>query len=119
MAVSGQDIVNYMKQFVGTPYVWGGQNPGGFDCSGLMVYGFKHFGISLTRTTYTQIGEGDAIGAKGLRVGDLIFFDTDGGRSGPDHVAIYMGDGKMLHAPRPGKSVEIADMTSGYWMDKF
>lgn len=118
MAVNGIDIVNYLKQFIGTPYVWGGQNPGGFDCSGLLVYGFKKFGIQLNRTTYEQIGQGDAIKATGLRAGDLVFFETNGKMSGPDHVGIYMGDGKMLHAPRPGKSVEISDMSS-YWMDRF
>lgn len=119
MATSGQAIVDYLKQFIGTPYVWGGTSPGGFDCSGLLVYGFKHFGINLQRTTYSQIGEGQAIGIKGLGVGDLVFFETDGGAKGPDHVGIYMGNGKMLHAPRPGKSVEITDMTSGYWVDRF
>lgn len=120
MAVSGEALVNYLKQFIGTPYVWGGQNPGGFDCSGLMVYGAKHFGLDLGgRTTYEQIGKGQAISAKGLRVGDLVFFDTDGSVAGPDHVGIYAGDGKMLHAPRPGKSVELTDMTTGWWMGKF
>lgn len=120
MSVSGQAFVDYLKQFIGTPYVWGGENPGGFDCSGLLVYGANHFGLDLGgRTTYEQIGKGQAINAKGLRVGDLVFFDTDGGVSGPDHVGIYVGDGKMLHAPRPGKNVEITDMSTGYWMGKF
>lgn len=119
MAVSGEDVVNYMKQWIGLPYVWGGADPSGFDCSGLMQYGFKHFGIKLPRVTYDQIGVGQAINIKGLRVGDLVFFDTDGKVSGPDHVGIYAGNGKMLHAPRPGKGIEISDMTSGYWVSKF
>lgn len=119
MAVSGQDIVNYLLTFKGTPYAWGGTQPGGFDCSGLMQYGFKHFGIDIPRVTYDQVNEGQAIGMKGLRVGDLVFFDTDPGRSGPDHVGIYMGDGKMFHTPRPGKSAEIADITGGYYMNAF
>jgi len=116
----GQAIVDYMKQFIGTPYVWGGNDLSkGVDCSGLMVEGFKHFGINLNRTTYDQIGQGTAVGMKGLRVGDLVFFDTDKGTAGPDHVGIYAGNGKMLHAPRPGKGVEMVDMTSGYYMDRF
>lgn len=119
MAVSGQAIVDYMKQWIGLPYVWGGADPSGFDCSGLMQYGFAHFGIKLPRVTYDQIGKGQAIGAKGLRVGDLIFFDTDGSVAGPDHVGIYYGNGKMLHAPRPGKGIEVTDITGGYWMGKF
>jgi len=116
---AGEDIVKYLLQFKGTPYVWGGTQPGGFDCSGLMQYGFQHFGIKLPRTTYDQIGQGQAIGMKGLRPGDLVFFDTDKNRSGPDHVGIYMGNGKMFHTPRPGKSAEVTDMTSGYYLDRF
>lgn len=119
MAVSGQDIVNYLLQFKGTPYVWGGSDPSGFDCSGLMQYGFQHFGISIPRVTYDQIGQGQAIGMKGLRPGDLVFFDTDKSIAGPDHVGIYMGDGKMFHTPRPGKSAEVVDITQGYYMDRF
>lgn len=120
MATSGEALVEYLKQFIGTPYVWGGSEPGGFDCSGLLLYGANHFGLNIGgRTTYEQIGHGQAINAKGLRVGDLVFFDTDGSVAGPDHVGIYAGNGKMLHAPRPGKSVEITDMTTGWWMGKF
>lgn len=119
MAVSGQDIVNYLLQFKGVPYVWGGEDPSGFDCSGLMLYGFNHFGIKIPRVTYDQIGVGQAIDSKGLRVGDLVFFDTDRTIAGPDHVGIYMGDGKMFHTPRPGKSAEVVSITSGYYMDRF
>ncbi len=116
---SGQEIVDYLLQFKGTDYVWGGNQPGGFDCSGLMQYGFKHFGINLNRTTYDQIGQGQAVSLKGLRPGDLVFFDTDTKTAGPDHVGIYMGNGKMFHTPRPGKQAEITDMTSGYYVDRF
>lgn len=116
---AGEDIVKYLLQFKGTPYVWGGTSPSGFDCSGLIQYGFQHFGINLPRTTYDQIGQGTSIGMKGLRPGDLVFFDTDRSVAGPDHVGIYMGNGKMFHTPRPGKSAEVVDMTSGYYMDRF
>ena len=122
--INGSDIVEYLKQYIGTPYVWGGDGPtkenpnAGFDCSGLMVWGFKHFGIDLPRVTYDQIGQGTPIGMKGLRPGDLVFFDT-AAKAGPDHVGIYMGGGKMLHTPKPGKSVEIADLTQGYYADRF
>lgn len=119
MAIDGNDIVEYLKQYIGKPYVWGGNNPDtSFDCSGLIQWGFKHFGIELPRVTYDQIGEGTPIGMKGLRPGDLVFFDTMA-KEGPDHVGIYMGNGKMLHTPREGKSVEITDITQGYYMDRF
>lgn len=117
--VNGEDIVEYLKQYIGTPYAWGEETPeAGFDCSGLMVWGFKQFGIDLPRVTYDQINQGTPIGMKGLRVGDLVFFDT-AKQAGPDHVGIYMGGGKMLHTPRPGKAVEIADITKGYYADLF
>lgn len=119
MAVSGIDIGDYASQFLGTPYVWGGNSlTGGVDCSGLVQQVYKHYGIELPRTTYEQIGQGAPVGVKGLRPGDLVFFDT-ASQTGPDHVGIYLGDGKMIHAPRPGKPVEIVDMTKGYYLDKF
>lgn len=120
MAVMGNDIVNYLKQFIGTNYVWGGNDlKTGVDCSGLIQQGFKNFGINLPRTSYQQWSQGQAVDMHGLRVGDLVFFDTDRSKPGPDHVAIYMGGGKMLEAPRPGKKVQITDMTQPYYSDSF
>ncbi len=118
--VNSQDLVNYLMQFRGTPYQWGGNDLSkGIDCSGLIQQGFKHFGINLPRTTYDMIGQGKAINASGLRVGDLVFFDTEPSVAGPDHVGIYLGNGKMLQAPHTGDVVKVTDMTTGYWMDKF
>lgn len=120
MAVMGSDIVNYLKQFIGTPYQWGGNDlSSGVDCSGLVTQGFAHFGINLPRTTYDMWGKGEAISMKGLRPGDLVFFDTDHTKPGPDHVGIYMGGGKMIEAPRPGKGVQVTDITQGYYADRF
>lgn len=120
MAINGSSIGDYASQFLGTPYVWGGNDlKSGIDCSGLVQQVFKHFGISLPRVTYDQIGQGAPVGMKGLRAGDLVFFDTDPKTGGPDHVGIYLGNGRMIHAPRPGKSVEIVDMTKGYYSDRF
>lgn len=119
MAVSGQEIADYAKQFLGTPYVWGGNSlKAGVDCSGLVQQVYKNFGISVPRVTYDQIGTGKAVKMDGLQVGDLIFFDF-GGRSGPDHVGIYLGEGKFIHAPRPGKGVEVSNLKSGYYQDTF
>lgn len=116
----GPDIIDFAKQFVGTPYSWGGNSlKNGVDCSGLVQQVYKHFGVDLPRTTYDQIGVGKSISIKGLKPGDLVFFDTDRSTGGPDHVGIYMGEGKMIHAPRPGKGVEIVSMTSGYYLDRF
>lgn len=119
MPTSGSDIGDYAKKFIGTPYVWGGNDlNSGVDCSGLIQQVFRHYGIELPRTTYEQIGEGSPVGMKGLKPGDLVFFDTSS-QSGADHVGIYLGGGRMIHTPRPGKSVEVVDMTKGYYLDTF
>jgi hypothetical protein len=110
----------YAQQFKGTPYVWGGNSlTSGVDCSGLVQQVYKHFGIDISRTTYSQIGEGKAVKMNELQAGDMVFFDTNPNTAGPDHVGLYLGNGKMLHAPRPGKSVEITDMTNGYYQNIF
>ncbi len=120
MAVSGNELVEFAKKFIGTPYAWGGNSlTEGIDCSGLVQQVYKHFGINVSRTTYTQIGEGKAVKMNELQPGDMVFFDNDPSKSGPDHVGIYIGDGKMIEAPRPGKSVQISDITSGYWQPYF
>lgn len=111
MPVSGYDVVAYAKQFLGTPYAWGGNDlTKGIDCSGLIQQVYKHFGIKVSRTTFTQIGEGKSVKMNELQVGDMVFFDNTTKWDGPDHVAFYIGDGKIIHAPRPGKSVEIANL---------
>ena len=120
MAVSGADIAKYAQQFLGTQYVWGGNSlTSGVDCSGLVQQVYKHFGLSVARTTYDQIGQGKAVGMSDLQPGDMVFFDTDKSISGPDHVGLYLGNGKFIEAPRPGKSVQISDMKSGYYQDTF
>lgn len=120
MAVNGQDIVNYLKQFIGTPYQWGGNSlTSGVDCSGMVQQAYQHFGLSVARQTYDQIGQGKAVGMKDLAPGDMIFFDTNKSVAGPDHVGIYIGNGKFIHAPRPGKGIEIDDLKSGYYQDLF
>jgi NlpC/P60 family protein len=111
MPVSGYDVIEYAKQFIGTPYVWGGNSlTEGVDCSGLTQLVLKHFGINISDTTFTQIGEGKGVKMNELQVGDLVFFDNTTKWDGPDHVAFYIGDGKILHAPRPGSSVRIGNL---------
>ena len=101
--VNGQDIVNYAKNFLGVKYVFGGSSPNGFDCSGLVQYVYRHFGINISRTTKTQINDGREVGRNELQLGDLVF--TDNG-----HVTIYIGDNKVIHAPQPGEVVKISNI---------
>jgi len=96
--------------YLGTPYVWGGTTPDGFDCSGFVQYLYKQtFGIDLPRTTYTQQNEGVEVSFKDLQMGDLLFFVSGGST---EHVAMYLGDGFYIHAPEPGDSIKITDMES-------
>lgn len=106
------------KKQVNTKYRWGGTSPRtGFDCSGLMQYAFKASRIHLPRTAAAQYKHTKRVSMKNLRVGDLIFFHTRRTRARVNHVGIYLGGGKFIHAPRRGKLVSITDLNK-YWMRK-
>ncbi|GAA0081490.1 hypothetical protein UT300006_21150 [Clostridium sp. CTA-6] len=107
-AANGQDIVNYAKKFIGTPYVSGGTTSSGFDCSGFVQYVYRNAaGINLPRTTYDQINVGTAVSQSNLQPGDLVFPHTG-------HVGIYVGNGQMIHSPKPGDVVKIASVYKFY-----
>lgn len=105
VAVSNEanKIINYTKGFVGVPYVWGGTSPKGFDCSGLVYYCFKKFGYNLPRTSQEMAKCGTRVSSKSLLPGDLVFWDNNN----VHHVALYIGDGKIIEAPRTGLNVRI------------
>jgi len=105
---SSDALVQYALSFRGVPYKWGGTSPSGFDCSGFVQYVYAHFGIRLSRTTYTQVNEGTAVSKSDLRPGDLVFFGTKGS---PHHVGIYIGDNSYVHAPQTGDVVKISPLT--------
>ncbi len=101
-APTGQDIVNYAMKFRGTPYVWGGDDPSGFDCSGFVQYVYKNAaGINLPRDTYGQINVGTSVLQSNLQPGDLVFPHTG-------HVGIYVGNGQMIHSPESGDVVKVS-----------
>lgn len=110
-ATLGEAIAQYAMRFQGVPYRWGGTTPGGFDCSGFVLYVFGHFGISLGRTSYAQASEGVGANRSYPEIGDIVYFDTDG--PGASHVGIYVGNGEFVNAEDRG--VRIDSLTSGYW----
>lgn len=112
-------IADFAKKFLGTPYKWGGTSPSGFDCSGFTQYVMRQFGINLPRVSYQQGNGGKAVGKGDLRVGDLVFWDNSSRNRGADHVGIYIGGGKYIHAPQPGERVKISNLGGGYWARRY
>jgi cell wall-associated NlpC family hydrolase len=101
----GASVVEYAKKFIGVPYQYGGNGPYSFDCSGYVKYVFANFGVSLPRTSYSQMSVGTAVSRENLQPGDLVFFRSGG------HVGIYVGNNQYIHAPESGRTVSIDPMT--------
>lgn len=99
-------IIQYAMQFRGTPYVWGGKTPSGFDCSGYVSYVFKHFGINLTPYTYTMKNEGTNVGVNNIQPADIVFFNNF------DHVGIAISSTQYIHAPQEGDVVKISNFSA-------
>ncbi|WP_030562264.1 C40 family peptidase [Streptomyces aureocirculatus] len=94
--------VSYAYNALGSPYVWGATGPNAFDCSGLTQAAYRAAGVSLPRTTYAQIDTGRRVSRTELQPGDLVFFYP-----GISHVGLYVGNGKMIHAPNPSAPVRL------------
>lgn len=108
-----QRAIDYARAQLGKPYEWGAAGPGSFDCSGLTMRAWQQAGVSLPHWSVAQARMVTRVSYTQLRPGDLIFWSDNGQASGTYHVGLYTGAGKMIHAPRPGKVVEIQNVF--YW----
>lgn len=115
--VSGGSLLSIAKKYIGTPYVFGGASPDGFDCSGLVFYALSQMGYPAPRTAAGQYSMGRSVDRSDLAAGDLVFFENTY-TSGISHVGIYAGGGQFLHAPNDGASVCYSSL-SGYWADHY
>jgi len=121
--VDRQALVEYAKTFLGVKYVYGGETPNGFDCSGFVWYVYDKFGISITRQASSQAQGGRKISKSELKPGDLVFFDTydkNGKLNDISHVGIYIGDGKFIHASTDlHKKIAIESLSSSYYSKRY
>jgi len=111
---AGERVVQIAEQFLGTPYVYGGSTPAGFDCSGFTSYVFKQLGYNLYRSSYQQINNGIPVSKSELLPGDLLLFKRQGA-SRIHHVGIYVGNGMMIHSPQTGDVVKYTSIVTGYY----
>jgi cell wall-associated NlpC family hydrolase len=102
-------VVRYARRFLGVRYRYGGASPRtGFDCSGFVAFVYRHFGVALPHYSVAQFSLGRRVPRRGLRAGDLVFFD------GLGHVGIYVGRGRFIHAPHAGTRVSIEPLAGWY-----
>lgn len=112
-STTGSSVVAYAKQFLGCKYVYGGTTTSGFDCSGFTQFVYKHFGVNLNRTAAAQYSNGTSV--TNLQAGDLVMF----GKSGINHVGIYIGGNTFIHAANPSRGVTTDTLASGYYKTNY
>ncbi|MBR4309247.1 MAG: S-layer homology domain-containing protein [Oscillospiraceae bacterium] len=111
------DLVAYALSFKGYPYVYGGNGPNSFDCSGFVLYVYKHFGYSFTRRASTQYHDGLKVSKNELVPGDLVFFHDN--TSYITHVGLYIGENQFIHAANPNQGVRIDSLISNYYSTRY
>lgn len=117
-SATGAQILAKATQYLGTPYVYGGASPSGFDCSGFVYYVYGTFGLSVGRTPEAQYNAGTVVDKASLQPGDIVLF-ANTYASGISHSGIYAGNGQFIHSPNSRSTVSYSDLTSGYWSEHF
>ncbi|BCB03706.1 C40 family peptidase [Bacillus sp. KH172YL63] len=112
---TGKGIASSGERFLGLPYLWGGMSSYGYDCSGFSYTMCKTQGYLIPRDATDQAKEGKDVPLDSLMEGDLLFFAYEEGKGSIHHVGIYYGDGKMIHSPTTGKSIEILALKGTYY----
>ncbi len=112
-------VVMLAKSKLGRRYVWGATGSRTFDCSGLTSYVYRKIGVNIPRTSRNQARYGRYIRRNQLRPGDLVFFDTNFRRRGVDHVGIYLGGGKFIHASSAKRKVIITSINKPFYAQRF
>lgn len=115
----GEQIAQYAQNFLGRPYVYGGNGPNSFDCSGFTKYVYAQFGYTLNRTATDQLENGCSVEKSELRPGDLVFFRSAGTVKPVSHVGLYIGDGSFIHASTNNYQIRINTLASGYYSEIF
>lgn len=116
----GEQIVEYAKQYLGCPYVYGGSGSSSFDCSGFTMYVYEHFGYSLSHSATAQSKKGTYVAKEDLQPGDLVFFLDYETMDGIGHCGIYIGDGEFIHASSgTGYCVKISTLLSGSYNTRY
>jgi len=109
----GERAARIALKAVGIPYRWGGSSPSsGFDCSGLVYWAYGRIGVELPHSSYALYGLGRGVARSRMKPGDLLFF------SGLGHVGLYLGHGRMVHAPHSGRNVEVVTLGRSHYGER-
>lgn len=107
------EVIKFAQKHLGKPYVWGGESDaeGGYDCSGLLWAAFKEAGIDIPRVSMSQAERGKRVSIGQLQPGDFVAWENNSRQHGADHIALYLGNGMILEAPRTGLNVRIRKLS--------
>lgn len=111
-----ENVINEGYKYIGTPYVWGGTSPAGFDCSGFLFYIYQEQGITIPRTVETLWNWEKSIPTSELKRGDIVYFETY--KAGPSHSGIYLGNGEFMHASSSA-GVTVSKMNNVYYKERY